>query len=185
LGLHSEDSAYSGTAAFYSNSGFQDPKFKARFMGRINGGTLLRFYACHPERACGLLVRAFSEAGETRPNLGNFDPAEGRPPFARSQAFALWSQLRERLFRQHGLRYVLITLTTLGLLLIRSTPDWRIAAVCLAIAVLLEAGLCGLADSVDTARHFTVFCEMEDASLLILAAAEIARTSRCDRRSTS
>lgn len=113
-------------------------------------------------------MRAFSEAGETRPIYGNFDPSAGLPPFARSTAFAEWSQLRERLFRGHGLRYIAVTLALAALFLLRARGMWRWAAVCLSIALLLDAAVSSLGDGMDAVRHFTVFCELQDTMLLLL-----------------
>jgi len=175
LGLDRAYVSYSRTSAFYPTSGFSDAGFTKEFMSRVGPAELLRFYARHPVRTFELLVRAFDDAGNTRPNLGNFDPGAGYPPFAQSHAFALWSGLRESLFANHGLRYLLITVVLLAILLARAGSRWRIAAVCLTIAVLLEAGVAGLGDAAEAPRHFTLFAELQDIGVLTLVAGFLPR----------
>ncbi len=168
LGLERAWVCYSGTAAYSSNGGFRDAEFTNQFAARVNGATLARFYVRHPVRTWGLVVRAFSQAGATRPIYGNFDPSEGLPPFARSRAFAEWSGLRARVLARHGVRFLEVTLAIAALLVVRARGRWRWAAVWFTIALLLDAGVSSLADAMEAARHFTLFCELEDTMLLIV-----------------
>jgi hypothetical protein len=170
LGLEPADLVYSGTSGFHATGGFSHPEFIARF-NHIGAATLLCFYAHHPVRAWQLFVRGFDDAGATRPTLGNFDPAEGFPPFFQSQAFALWSRLRNRLFDGLGWRFLFFTLALQVILLARAAKTrWSIAALCLTAAVFLEAAISGFGDVVESARHFTIFMQMQDISLLALLA---------------
>jgi hypothetical protein len=175
LGLDPAYVSYSRTSAYYSTGGFAHPEFRSNFQLRINAGRLLRFYARHPVRAFQLLIRSFADAGQTRPDAGNFDPGEGFPPSMRSQAFAQWSGFRQTLFANHGLRYFEITLAIQALLLLRARREWRLAVLCLTIAVLLDAAVSGLADAAEAPRHFTVFCQLQDISLLALVAGFLPR----------
>ncbi len=176
LHLDPTDVVYSRTSAYYPTGGFAKREFTKRFKERVNGAVLMRFYLHHPVRIFKMLIRAFSDAGRTRPrDLGNFDPAEGFPPFARSQAFSEWSGLRAFLFAEHGLRYFLASAGLLVLLVISARGQWRAAAVCLAIAIALEALVSGLADAAEAPRHFTIFCELQDLSLLALLTAALRR----------
>ena len=170
LGLDPAYVSYSRTSAYYATGGFSNPEFTKTFRSRSSAAGVMHFYAHHPVRAFELLIRSFDDAGHTRPNLANFDPGEGFPPLAQSQAFAFWSSFRQFLFLRHGLRYLLVTLGLQALLLWRARRPWRMAAVCLTIAVLVEAGVSGLADAAEAARHFTVFCQLQDLSLLALMA---------------
>jgi len=171
LGLDPADVRYSQTSAYFSGGGFANPEFTARFRSRVGARVLVRFYLRHPFRTLQYLLRSFDDAGNTRPaDLGNFDPAEGRPPFAQARSFAWWSGFRHWLFAGHGLRYFLFTVGLAMLLLARVKPNWRLAAVCLTIALLLEGVVSGLADAAEAPRHFTLFALLEDAGLIVLLA---------------
>ena len=177
--LDPSDISYSRTSAFFSTGGFASPEFTAKFRRRVSAGVVMRFYVRHPLRASQVLIRSFDDAGQTRPpDLGNFDPGEGFPPFARSRAFSAWSQFRTTLFARHGLRYFLTTMGLIALLLICARGEWRIPVLCLAIAILLECGVAGLADAFEASRHFTIFCELQDMSLLAIFAAGLAHGLR-------
>ena len=178
LGLDPAYVSYSRTSAYYSTGGFAHAEFAKDFRTRMSAVPLLRFYMRHPVRTFQLLIRALDDAGKTRPGMGNFDPAEGLPPDAQSHAFAEWSQLRQWLFARHGLRYFWVTLAIQALLLWRASGDWRIAAWSLTIAVLLEAGISGLADAAEAPRHFTVFCQLQDISAVALMAGFLPRVSK-------
>jgi hypothetical protein len=178
LGLDPSYVAYSRTSAYYANSGFSNPEFTKTFHQRASGASVMRFYSRHPARAFQLLIRGFDDAGGTRPNLGNFDPGEGLPPLARSRAFAFWSGFREWIFSRHGLRYFWVTIALQALLLLRSRRPWLTAPICLSIAVLLAAAIAGLADAAEAPRHFTVFCELEDVSLIALLSTLLPRRTK-------
>ena len=70
---------------------------------------------------------------------------------------------------------MLITLALLAILLARAGSRWRIAAVSLTIAVLLEAGVAGLGDAAEAPRHFTIFAELQDIGFLALVAGFLPR----------
>ena len=65
--------------------------------------------------------------------MGNFDRNSGFPPFTESGAFSLWSNIKRRLFYQHGVRYLVGWITiVICLLLIASARRRSISRVVLA-----------------------------------------------------
>jgi len=79
-------------------------------MRRDVGGPsgVLLFYATHPDRRYAQLRRCAERAFQLRVDyLGNFEKDAGLPPRAKSQAFALWSDLRLKLVPQsHRLLFI-------------------------------------------------------------------------------
>ncbi len=172
--LERADAAFIHTTAFSSDGGFANPAFVARFAERVHGGTLLRFYMRHPARAFKLLLRTLDDAGKMRPGSGNFDPGEGYPPGAISQAFAQWSDLKARVFARRGWRYLSFSVAIGALLLVRRSRLLS-AVICLVIAMGLELLIAGLGDPTDAARHFTFFSALSDMALLILTLTTLRR----------
>jgi hypothetical protein len=96
LGLNPDLEKYRGTNIFSSGIPVEDPEFEAAFFDRIGTARLGLFYLRHPGRLAGVAQRAAQSAFSQRPSyLGNFEKSCGLAPRAQSQAFQLWSKLRE------------------------------------------------------------------------------------------
>lgn len=95
LGLDSALVALSGTRYWSPGVPTQDAWLRAAFFARITDRAIVRFYARHPRRFAGLLVRGAEAAiGVRLAYLGNFPRDAGYPPYAQSRAFSLWSDLK-------------------------------------------------------------------------------------------
>ena len=152
----------------------EDPRFRRQFFGRMTTGRLLGFYARHPRRLWGVVDRVVARgAFHSRPPLGNYEQATGRPPLAQSPAFAWWGRLRGRL----APRSLAGALSVFGLLLagsgvlyarqgregrLRIELLWAIAAVGLGqlLVVALAAG------AIDAVKHMFLFKATVDLSLV-------------------
>ena len=160
LGLDESYLKWSGTYAFSEGNQLGNAQFFKAFTSRTGYGRLGWFFLTHPRAAYLALDVSLAEGARQRPFLGNFDRAVGRPPFAESHAFSLWSDAKKWLFYQHGTRYLCwwaIVLASFCSLLV-----WRRAAlsveqllgglalVSVAVTALLVASL---ADAVDVPRH--------------------------------
>ena len=64
---------------------------------RTSHARLGYFFLTHPTSGYRVLTAALGHGGRQKPNLGNYDKSAGRPPWAESRAFALWSQLKRSL----------------------------------------------------------------------------------------
>ena len=96
LGLDPDLEKYKGTNMFSADVPVEDPEFEAAFFNRIGNTRLALFYLGHPSRLVGVAQRAAQGAFSLRPSyLGNFEKSRGLAPRAQSQAFQLWSKLRE------------------------------------------------------------------------------------------
>jgi len=96
LGLSPDLEKYKGTNMFSADIPVEEPEFEAAFFDRIGTTKLTLFYLGHPSRLARATRRAVQGAFSLRPSyLGNFEKSCGLAPRAQSQAFQLWSKLRE------------------------------------------------------------------------------------------
>jgi len=175
LGLPRTWTRYGGTSAYSEDSPFRDPAFRRELTKHVGHVRIAGFYAFHPARLFDLLHRAASFATVTRPwHLGNFDKSAGFPPRAKSQAFAIWSDLKMRV-APWGPWLLLVNVTAaaaVGAAAWRRAPNGttRFAAeahLALLVAFLFEflIGVVGEGIS-DLVRHLYAFHVMFDLLLL-------------------
>jgi hypothetical protein len=161
-----------GLKAYLPHSGMEDRAFRADFMRRISLGKLALFYLKRPNIAWRTMTDALAEAGKQH-LFGSFALSNGGPPFARSHAFALWSDAKAALFFKQGKRFFFAYLTLLWLMIAllflhrRELPKrvW-LAGLCLAGGATMELGVSTLCDSMDIERHATIFLVLFDLILL-------------------
>jgi hypothetical protein len=179
--LHLDDSyrRYIGMHSFSDGSPMDDPRFVEAFRRRISYARLACFFLTHPRDAYVALRHSLDGAGRQRPLLGNFDVNAGLPPFAESRSFALWSDLKRRLFEGRGSRFFFCLLgLAAALALILFLERGRIARGELWAGYALigmtgtELAISSLADSLDIPRHHLLFYLHFD--LLVIAAAYLA-----------
>ena len=184
LGLNDSGRVWIGKTA-YTEGVTQEDAFFESFLLKVSYPRLARFYLTHPRDAYRALRTSLREAGRQRPVYGNFDPSTGVAPFAESQSFALWSNLKRALFYGKGPRFLFSFLAIAALvssllrLERRSLPKGAVAGgVCLAGMALTELLVSSLADAVDVPRHHLIFFAQFDMLLL----AGIWLVMRWDRR---
>jgi len=175
LGLDSSYRPYIGMVAFSGGSPMGDPRFVDTFSRKVNYDSLATFFVTHPRDAYRTLRVSLDEAGRQRPPLGNFDISAGLPPFAESQAFALWSNFKRGLFEHRGSRYLtcfIATCLVIAALLVwrRNTlPHGAVPAGLMLIGMAgTELAISSLADAIEPARHHLLFYALFD--LLVLGA---------------
>jgi hypothetical protein len=97
LGLDRRLAVLANTNAFQPGSPIRDSEFAGAFFGSVGQSSIVRFYVTHPGRLLRAAARQARYAFLTRPpGHGNFLKGSGYPPRARSQRFALWSNLKAR-----------------------------------------------------------------------------------------
>jgi hypothetical protein len=161
-----------GMKAYLPHSGMDDRAFRVRFMQRISLGKLALFYLKRPNIAWRTMTDALGDAGKQH-LFGSFALSTGSPPFARSRAFALWSDAKAALFFTHGKRFFFVYLALLWLMVTllflhrRSLAEraW-LGGVCLAAGATMELGVSTLCDSMDIERHATIFLVLFDLILV-------------------
>jgi hypothetical protein len=173
LGLEESDRQYVGTQAYGVDAGLRDPEFTARFQREFSYGTLGRFFLTHPFDALRSIEDRLAEAGAQRSVRGNFPSTAGLPEFAKSERFALWSGFKARVFENHGRVYLIYALLlALGVPLAAMRWKHRLpqgtaeGAAALALMLVIEMTITGLADGLDAARHLLVFAALTDILLL-------------------
>jgi hypothetical protein len=164
---------YIGMVSFSGGSPMDDPRFVAEFRRKVTYTGLAMFLLTHPRDVYVALRVSLDEAGRQRPALGNFDPSAGLAPYAESQAFAGWSNLKRALFDRRGSRFLTCFLglaATVAVLLVwqrRSLPAGSTAAGLILIAMACtELAVASLADAMDVPRHHLLFYAFFDLLLL-------------------
>jgi hypothetical protein len=175
--LHLDDSYRFciGMKAYLPNSGMDDPAFRQRFMQRLSIGKLAVFYLSRPAVAYRTLRDGLSEAGREHA-FGNFDISTGYPRLTESRAFALWSDVKNHFFYHHGAVFLFTFLALaalfgllLGLDRKRLVRGAWLGGLCLIGASFMEMGIATMCDSMDIARHSTIFLVLFD--MIVLACA--------------
>jgi hypothetical protein len=173
LGLDPADARYIGTHAYAAEAGMRDPEFVTQFRRQTNYRKLASFFVKHPADALRAAETRLAEAGSQRPVYGNFDPSAGRPDFAVSKSFALWSSLKIALFNERGPRYLayalLLALAAVLLAIAQRAnlpPGMPEAVGTLALMFLLELAVGSFADALDATRQFLLFSALSDVLLI-------------------
>ena len=188
LGLDPSWVSAVGKSAYLPSSPFQDPAFRAAFLGRFSYTRLLGFYAAHPDRLVETVRSGGREALRLRhPRFGNLEHREGVPPGAKASAFSLWSGMRLAL-PGHPLLWIgalwAATLAAVAASWRRASPRGRLAREGLVLLVAMAAlafSICVLSNAHgDLARHFYVFHALTD--LLLVADAVWLAAALASRR---
>ena len=171
LGVRPGELRYSGMHSYMPGTPISSNQWTEEFGRRTGFARLLGWYALHPRSTLGFLAETLKKGAlEMRPvNLGNFRAEEGRPPGARTQRFAMWSNFRAWLLRRwpwHLPVWYLVFLA--GCLAIRSPVRW--VAMGIAALGLGEFGLAALGDSLDAGRHLFLFHAATDLTICFAAA---------------
>ncbi len=187
LGLDATYRPYIGMVSFSGGSPMSDPHFVAEFRRKVTYGSLAMFLLTHPRDAYVALRASLDEAGSERPALGNFDPSAGLAPYAESQAFAGWSNLKRSLFDGRGSRFftcfagVAVAVTLLLIWQRRDLPHGGFPAGLILIGMAsTELAVASLADAMDIPRHHLLFYALFDTLLVTgvwLAGRGIATTA--------
>jgi hypothetical protein len=141
------------------------------FGKRTGFAKLMGWYARHPGSTLGFLSKTLAVgAPEMRPvNLSNFRAEDGRPPGARTERFAMWSNFREWLLSRWPWRMpVWYVVFLAGCLASRSPVRW--VAMGIAVLGLGEFALAALGDSLDAGRHLFLFQAATDLTICFGAA---------------
>jgi hypothetical protein len=188
LGLDESYRPYIGMVSYSAGSPMDDPRFVASFRRKVSHASLAMYLLTHPRDTYVALRAALDEAGKQRPALGNFDRSAGLPPYAKSQAFAGWSNLKRTLFDRRGSRWITCFVglcAALAVLLIRqrdAPPTSGMAAGLMLVGMACtELAVSALADAEDAPRHlmlFSAFFDMMLAAVVGLAMQALSEDSK-------
>ncbi len=173
LGLDESYRRYVGTHAYSGDTGLGDPQFAEAFIRKAPYSRLAWYFMKHPARAVETIVSRLNDAGKQRPPAGNYDRLTGFPEFTQNRTFALWSDLKARLFSQHGGWYLLYSLSlalsvpVLAVARRACLPTGMPAAVgILSLMLLLELLVASFADALDPERQYSLFTALTDLLLI-------------------
>jgi hypothetical protein len=179
LGVLPDEMHYRGMHAYVPEAPTANRQWTEAFYRRTGFARLLAWYARHPRATMGFLEETLvTGVPKMRPEyLSNYRLEDGRPAGARTQRFALWSDLRSAAL-QHWPWHLAVWygVFAAGCVLARSRPAW----VALGIAALGAGELvaASLGDSLDAGRHLLLFHAATDLTLCFAAAWAIQRIKR-------
>jgi hypothetical protein len=186
LGVRPDEARYLGVHSYAPGSPMGSPTFAEQFYERTGFAKLLGWYLHHPAKTFHMVSdRLLWESEIMRAsNLGNYRIEAGHAPSARTQRFALWSDMRSALFHRAPwylpLWYCLFIAGCVAAILRgRSPVSTRMAWLALGIA-LLGAGeflAANLADCLDMARHLFLFHACTDLTVCFAVAWGVERAS--------
>jgi hypothetical protein len=122
LGLNPDYAAFTGTTPYQINSPLDDPRVGTDLSEKVHPYTLPLFYLSHPGRLYELFARCSKYAFSNRVSrLGYYEAYTGKP--ALSQAFGIWSSVRENVFPRSAFFLTLFFATGIasGILLVRTS----------------------------------------------------------------
>ncbi len=178
--LNPELIRYAATNAFQAGTPVRSPEFQTEFFARVDYDDILFFYLARPSRLYALLARRATYAFSLVTGFGNFDSSAGRPEWARSASFKMWSDLKKNilpssiwtliaLFIAHAM--AVIVLWRRG----HPSPRVRLGLAGFVILNLMAIGaflVCAMSDgTMDIVRQLCAFNAMTDLMLIADAAA--------------
>jgi hypothetical protein len=147
------------------------------FYSRTGFGKVMRYWLRHPGEAVDALrADLVYHAHDLRQaNIANFRREDGYPPFARSTAFASWSNFRTALYKRwpaHIVVWYALMIAASVSICIRQPRSRGPAIICLGICgmAVSEFLLASLADAIETERHLFLFHVMTEISICFAAA---------------
>ncbi len=175
LGLDDSYKVWIGKHAYSPGSRLEDPEFYEPFLQKTSFARIGWFYLKHPADAYRALRTALDEAGRQRPAMGTFDASAGLPEFAESQAFAFWSNMKQRWFHNHAPRLIFVfaglALLAGSLLTVarKTLPQGAFAGGCVLIGMAVSDLLVSsLGDVLDQPRHHLIFFALCDLLVLTI-----------------
>jgi hypothetical protein len=175
LGLDPNYARYSGTLPWSPGTGVADGTLVNALQANVSSFSLMEFYLMRPARMWRHLQARFPAALSLRPEFcGNFDKSAGRPPGARSNAFALWSGFHERCLSRIAVLLLgaLVLVPAGGLVFLlrhrSATPArrWVELGILLAACGSTAFFVAAFGDVYDNVKHQFLFNLLLDASLV-------------------
>lgn len=168
---------------------FDDPQFVRTFLDRIGMGRVGLFYLHHPGRLISLFDRSSADALATPPRLGNFEASTGAAPYARSERFDLWTEIKTTLApKTLGGMSILLGFFAIAAFAAGQTVAREdhllvdLALVLIAIAATQFATVAILSGTIDTAKHMFLFRAIVDLLVVACAGAAVGAVASWTRR---
>jgi len=174
LGLNPDYARYSGTLAWSQDTGVADVSLVHAIQAKVTSFSLMEFYLMRPARMWRHIRARLPAALSLRPEFcGNFDKSAGRPPGAKSNAFALWSYIHERYLSRIAILLLggVILLPAGGLVLVwrrrstASTRRWSELGILLGACCATAFFVAAFGDASDNVKHQFLFNLLLDACL--------------------
>ena len=186
LGLDPAFADFAGTTPYQLDSPFYDTEIRSLIASRVNSHSLAMFYLARPDRLYGLCARCVKHLFITRvKRLGYYEASTGKPP--QTQAFGLWSVIRENVFPRSLVFLALYFATGIAALywsrkaslpVLRSLNALYVLFVAIA-CVTFFASILGGGGEADLAKHLFMFNISFDASLILSVLGALHWAGRC------
>jgi hypothetical protein len=185
LGLGRSEYCYIGTHAYTPRNPGTDIPWLRYFVGRTSYAKVLCYWLRHPREAGHALyydLVTFAP-GMRQSNLANFRREDGRPPGELSRRFAVWSSLREAVYRRWPFSVAVWYAGVIACAIAAIRRHRTQAMVCLGVAAMgiLEFCFASLADAVETDRHLLLFHALTDVTICFAAAWALDALSKVRR----
>jgi len=147
----------------------EDELLKKDFYSHYNVGSIVEYYAGHPDKFADMLKLAAKNAYHNRPSMGNFEYATGYPPNTIANAFSLCSTLKAN-YTPKTLGFIVIWLIV-ALALVRKKRLKQIIVAGLILIGLSQivVSIIGAGDA-DLAKHIFLYNVAFDVVNVILFA---------------
>ncbi|MCC6859037.1 MAG: hypothetical protein IT158_10765, partial [Bryobacterales bacterium] len=177
LGLDPGEKHRVGTHAYSPGSPFEYPVPARQFAGRLSLTRIALYYAGHPATTWQILRDALHRGSLLRADRqGNYDRGAGRPPYAMSYYFALWSIAKYQVLGRRPVAYLMFFLIPAGVLAAmaarrRLPPGMAGAALVMAAMAAVELAIGTLGDAAEITRHLTIYNFLSDVLFVAALAA--------------
>jgi hypothetical protein len=186
LGLPASEIRYIGHTAYDEGTPAADAQWFADFCSRTSYLKTAAYYLRHPMTAFQIMREDLQTwARYIRYDFGNFRRQDAVRPGQRSEKFALWSDVRIRMFfwwPSHILVwYAMLAAGVCVVLWMRPSGIWVKMAwltAGLAVAAGCEYSTSSLGDSEETFRHLFLFHALTDVTVCMVVAAMLSGTLR-------
>jgi len=183
FGLAPELARYAGSSAYSQDSLRYNSEFMREFQEKVTVGRVFTFYTQRPTRLIAVLDRTAGLAAQTRPALGNYPKAAGRPPGTQSKSWAMWSSIRSAVLPGSLIFALMVAAVYLALLAKRWVGEKQPAArlslewsALIAAMAGIQLALISMADGIyDVTKHAFLFNMFLDYMLVAIAAQGLAK----------
>jgi len=177
LGVQPSEFRYRGMHAYMPEAPASDRVWTEAFARRTGFPRLLAWYVRHPGATLNFMWDTLKEGTMRSDSYSNFRQSQGHPPGARTNRFALWSNLRTWLVKHWPWHLPLwYAVFTIGCL--RSKSRLKYVALGCAILGAGEFTAAALFDTLDASRHLFLFHAATDLTLCFAVGQLYANTTR-------
>jgi hypothetical protein len=186
LGFEAGTEDLSRTGAWSPDGGYGALRERGFIGGKVTLLTVLRFYLARPSRLWRHIRANLRVAMSLRPDLGNFEPSAGYPPYTTSKTFSLWSSFHKavliRIARPLFLFLPILLIAVFAWRVRTGTSQMHAEFLALLVLCCLTSFLtASFGDGWETVKHMFLFNLLLDACLLSVTAFVVGYALACPK----